>query len=180
MTRQRVDEERPVPPPPPEPEFRQLFADVTPLRDDGRYHAPPARPSPRPRNKKADGGYSAALEQELMRQLVGWFEPAECDRQFVRGGVNATTLKRLRNGHLGGVAPYGFKVVGEKRESKLEPVEAEQPILREILALAKDEHTSWHITNMFRDKGYKNRVGKPFECYQIARIIDRAQYANNG
>ncbi len=99
MTRQRVDEVRTAPPPEPEPEFRQLFADVTPLRDDGRYHAPPARPSPRPRNKKSDAAFSVALEQELMRQLVGWFEPAECDRQFVRGGVNATTLKRLRNGH---------------------------------------------------------------------------------
>ena len=87
--------------------------------------------------------------------------------------------KREKKGHLGGVAPYGFKVVGEKRESKLEPVEDEQPILREILELAKDEHTSWHITNMFRDKGYKNRVGKPFECFQIKRIIDRAQQSQS-
>jgi DNA invertase Pin-like site-specific DNA recombinase len=85
--------------------------------------------------------------------------------------------KRSRNGHLGGVAPYGYRVVGEKRESKLEPVEAEQPILREILDLANDHHTSWHITHMLKDKGYTNRVGKSFECFQIKRIIDRA---NNG
>lgn len=88
--------------------------------------------------------------------------------------------KRQKQGHLGGIAPYGYRVVGEKRDSRLEPVPDEQPILQEVLALAKDNYTSWHITHMLADKGYKNRVGKPFQCFQIKRIIDRAQHANHG
>ena len=87
--------------------------------------------------------------------------------------------KRMRNGHLGGIAPYGFRVVGEKRGSKLEPVPEEQPILKEVLYLAGQKLSSWKITKILRDKGYKNRVAQPFECYQIKRIIERA-HADHG
>jgi DNA invertase Pin-like site-specific DNA recombinase len=83
--------------------------------------------------------------------------------------------KRQRSGHLGGVAPYGYRVVGEKRESRLEPVPEEQPILREVLDLSKQKLSSWTIMKQINEKGYKNREGKPFECYQVKRIIDRAQ-----
>ena len=82
--------------------------------------------------------------------------------------------KRARNGHLGGLAPYGFRVVGAKRDSKLEPVAAEQPILEEIVTLAGQKMSSWKITKILNEKGYKNRVDQPFECYQVKRIIERA------
>jgi DNA invertase Pin-like site-specific DNA recombinase len=82
--------------------------------------------------------------------------------------------KRQRSGHLGGVAPYGYRVVGEKRESRLEPVPEEQPILQEVLDLSKQKLSSWTIMKQINEKGYKNREGKPFECYQVKRIIDRA------
>jgi DNA invertase Pin-like site-specific DNA recombinase len=82
--------------------------------------------------------------------------------------------KRQRSGHLGGVAPYGYRVVGEKRESRLEPVPEEQPILREVLDLSKQKLSSWTIMKQINEKGYKNREGKPFECYQVKRIIERA------
>jgi DNA invertase Pin-like site-specific DNA recombinase len=110
-----------------------------------------------------------------MLALVAEFERGRISERMEDGRRG----KRARNGHLGGVAPYGYRVVGEKRESKLEPVETEQPILREILDLANDHYSSWHIYNMFKDKGYKNRVGKEFKCYQIKRIIDRAQQCQN-
>ena len=87
--------------------------------------------------------------------------------------------KRMRNGHLGGIAPYGFRVVGEKRGSKLEPVPEEQPILKEVLELASQKLSSWKITRILRDKGYKNRGAQPFECYQVKRIIERA-HADHG
>ena len=83
--------------------------------------------------------------------------------------------KRDRNGHLGGVAPYGYRVVGAKRESRLEPVPEEQPVLQEALDLAKRQLSSWKITKLLNEKGYKNRSGVPFECYQVKRIIERSQ-----
>lgn len=83
--------------------------------------------------------------------------------------------KRGRNGHLGGVAPYGYRVVGSKRDSVLEPVPEEQPILQEVLALAGKKVSSWHIAKALNEKGFKNRTGKPFECYQVVRIMERAQ-----
>ena len=86
--------------------------------------------------------------------------------------------KRQKNGHLGGVAPYGFRVVGEKRDSKLEPVPQEQPVLTKVLDLAAHGQTSWTITKLLNEEGVKNRVGKPFECFQVKRIIDRA-HANH-
>ncbi|GGY19151.1 Smr/MutS family protein [Paludibacterium paludis] len=90
----------PAPRPAPEPDFPALFADAVPLKDDGRYHAPPRHPSPRPRTRgQQEAQMTPALELELMRQLVGWFEPREADRQFVRGGVNSGILKRLRGNH---------------------------------------------------------------------------------
>jgi putative DNA-invertase from lambdoid prophage Rac len=82
--------------------------------------------------------------------------------------------KRMRSGHLGGVAPYGYRVVGEKRESRLEPVPEEQLVLKEALALAKKDWSSWHIANALNNEGRLNRGGKPFECYQVKRIIERA------
>lgn len=81
--------------------------------------------------------------------------------------------KRLRNGHLGGIAPYGYRVVGEKKLSRLEPIPEEQPILKEVIDLAQQKLSSWKITKILNEKGYKNRVDAPFECYQVKRIIER-------
>lgn len=109
-----------------------------------------------------------------MLALVAEFERGRIAERMHEGRNG----KRMRNGHLGGIAPYGYRVVGEKRDSKLEAVAEEQPILKEVLDLAKDNYTSWQITHMLADKGVKNRVGKPFECFQVKRIIDRAQVSD--
>jgi DNA invertase Pin-like site-specific DNA recombinase len=82
--------------------------------------------------------------------------------------------KRQRNGHLGGEPPYGFMVVGEKRQSKLEPHPQEKPIVDEILKLSKKKLTSWKIMQAVNAQGLQNRDGKPFECFQVKRIIERA------
>lgn len=109
----------------------------------------------------------ASAFAELERHRIG--ERMETGREY----------KRQRNGHLGGVAPYGFRVVGEKRNATLEPVPEEQPILQEVLNLAKSKLTSWNITKVLNQKGYKNRGGNPFECFQVKRILDRA-HASHG
>jgi DNA invertase Pin-like site-specific DNA recombinase len=105
----------------------------------------------------------ASAFAELERVRIG--ERMETGRQ----------QKREKQGHLGGVAPYGYRVVGAKRESKLEAVPEEKSILDEVLELAKKKQSSWKITKALNEKGVRNREGKPFECYQVKRIIERAQ-----
>lgn len=87
-----------APPPEPEPDFRQLFRDVKPLKPDGRHAAPRAKPSPHPRRRHAQEPVSEALQQVLLQQMVGWFEPAEIDAHFARPGMPSATLKKLRAG----------------------------------------------------------------------------------
>jgi DNA invertase Pin-like site-specific DNA recombinase len=110
-----------------------------------------------------------------MLALVAEFERGRIAERIMDGKRG----KRARNGHLGGVAPYGFRVVGEKRDARLEPVPEEQPILDEVLALADQKLSSWKITKILNDKGYRNRGDQPFECYQVKRIIERA-HADHG
>lgn len=83
----------PVQPPLPEPDFRTLFADVRPLRDDGRVHFLLPRPSPHPRRKPG------IVQTPDFVHAVGWFEPADQDNHFVRAGMQSSTLKRLRARH---------------------------------------------------------------------------------
>jgi len=106
-----------------------------------------------------------------MLALVAEFERGRIAERMSDGREG----KRRRNGHLGGVAPYGYRVVGSKRDSKLVPIPAEQPVVDEVLELSKNKMSSWKIMKQLNDKGYKNRLGQPFECFQIKRIIERAQ-----
>jgi DNA invertase Pin-like site-specific DNA recombinase len=110
-----------------------------------------------------------------MLALVAEFERGRIAERMSDGRKG----KRARNGHLGGVAPYGFRVVGEKRGSTLEPVAEEQPILKEVIKLS-DQMTSWQIVKHLDRLGFTNRVGQPFHCYQIKRMIERATHADNG
>ena len=124
-----------------------------------------------------DMGTNPVTENGTAKMFFGMLAlVAEFERGRIAERMNdGRNGKRARSGHLGGVAPYGFRVVGEKRESRLEPVETEQPILQEVLELAKKKQSSWKITKALNEKGVRNREGKPFECYQVKRIIERAQ-----
>ncbi|MBI3146753.1 MAG: Smr/MutS family protein [Pseudogulbenkiania sp.] len=89
----------PVKPPEPEPDFRTLFGDVRPVKDGNRVPPYSPKPSPRPRHLDRHVSMDPALEAALLAHAVGWFEPAELDKNFVRSGMPTTTLKRLRTGH---------------------------------------------------------------------------------
>jgi DNA invertase Pin-like site-specific DNA recombinase len=124
-----------------------------------------------------DMGTSPVTENGTAKMFFGMLALVA---EFERGRIaermeDGRRGKRQRNGHLGGLAPYGFRVVGEKRNSKLEPVPEEQPIVQEIMILAKGNMTSWKITEHLNGKGYTNRLGKPFECFQVKRVMERAR-----
>lgn len=88
-----------VKPPEAEPDFRALFGDVRPIKNDNRVPPHSPKPSPHPRQPDRHASLPPELEAALLAHAVGWFEPAELDRHFARSGMPGTTLKRLRSGH---------------------------------------------------------------------------------
>lgn len=101
QTRQHDTSAAPASPPapPPEPDFKQLFSDVIPLRSAPRHIPQPKKPSPHPKHRNAQHRLSTLSEMEVLRHMVGLFEPAEHLGQFCRSGMPSQTLKRLRNAH---------------------------------------------------------------------------------
>ena len=99
-----------------------------------------------------------------------------CLSKLVVGRIARGRLrKKARNGSLGGVPPYGYCVVGSRRDSQLKPLRKEQKVLSQILYWRNKKLSSWEIMKKINAKGLRNRNRKKFECYQIKRIIDRAQ-----
>jgi len=85
----------PTPDPVPEPacDFKSLFRDVTPLKDTRRVVFAAPKPSPHPRRQARD------IVPPQLTHAVGWFEPADSNNTFIRSGMQAGTLKRLRGQH---------------------------------------------------------------------------------
>jgi len=77
--------------------FRAELADVTPLRRAERVVQAPPRPSPLPLQRLKDD--RAVLHESLGD--AGWDADAETGEElnFVRNGVGAHTLRKLRRGH---------------------------------------------------------------------------------
>jgi DNA-nicking Smr family endonuclease len=77
--------------------FRTAFGDVTPLRQPGRVTHERPRPHPLPLQRWSDD--EAALRDSLSD--AGWDSDLETGEElsFVRVGVGAHTLRKLRRGH---------------------------------------------------------------------------------
>lgn len=87
----------------------------------------------------------------------------------MRDGRNA---KKERNGHLGGSAPYGFRVVGEGREAKLEQIPEEIETLK-VVASMKQKRGPATIRRSLIHRNMLDRTGKPFSFKQIRRLMNR-------
>lgn len=100
---------------------------------------------------------------------------AEFERQRISERMTQGKRVKLKHGgHIGGSAPYGYRVVGEGRTAKLEPIPEEQ----EVIARIKDRMRNGLFTNAgmaraLKHDGIKNRAGKEFAAYQIQRIAER-------
>lgn len=79
--------------------------------------------------------------------------------------------KKARGGHIGGLAPYGFRKVGDGRAAMLEPDDAEQQVVARILA-EREQGTSYReIIKRLTDEGVMARSGNPFTLPQLHSII---------
>lgn len=94
---------------------------------------------------------------------------------FERERINTRTqegrlAKRHKDGHVGGLAPYGFRVEGEGRAARLVPDPTEQAAVRAIVALAPTYPPS-HVLRHLAQEGHVDRNGRPFNFMQVKRIV---------
>lgn len=107
-----------------------------------------------------------------------FFQMLAAFAEFERGRIaermrDGRTAKRERSGHLGGSAPYGFRVVGEGREAKLEQIPEEIETLKYIAHMKKKRAPST-IRRGLSARNIVDRTGKPFTFTQIRRLMRRA------
>lgn len=81
--------------------------------------------------------------------------------------------KQKRGGHIGGLAPYGFKAQGEGRDAVLVPVPEEQRVAKLITDLSANSRPLRSVCAELTRRGIATRVGTPFKPEQIRRIRDR-------
>ena len=100
---------------------------------------------------------------------------AEFERERIAERMeDGRSVKRDRQGHLGGEPPYGWKVVGSGRASTLVEAEDEQEVVRLVLRFHAEETRPYRIVQALRARGLVNRRGGPFWVPQVQNIIKRA------
>jgi DNA invertase Pin-like site-specific DNA recombinase len=96
--------------------------------------------------------------------------------EFERGRIRERMLegkagKKARGGHAGGLAPYGYRIVGSGRAAMLEIDEGEQGVVRYIHELRAQRLTIRAVVDRLTGEGITLRNGSPFRINQVHRII---------
>jgi DNA invertase Pin-like site-specific DNA recombinase len=78
--------------------------------------------------------------------------------------------KRTRNGHIGGHAPYGFRVVGKGRAARLEAVAGEEAVIDRARTLRDAGMTFRAISAHLASEGRVSRSGRAFNPAQVRRM----------
>jgi len=99
--------------------------------------------------------------------------------EFERGRIveritSGKLLKKKKGGHIGGEAPYGWRIEGSGQAAVLVEEPAEQDVIKLVQARVKKGMTPWAIAREFRDMGIKTRSGRDFDHTQIKRVEARA------
>ena len=80
--------------------------------------------------------------------------------------------KRNRGGHIGGDAPYGFRIVGTGRDSRLVEDVGEKAIIKVASELSQNR-SPYRVCLELERRGLKNRAGGLFQPVQIQRMVSR-------
>jgi DNA invertase Pin-like site-specific DNA recombinase len=83
--------------------------------------------------------------------------------------------KAARGGHIGGLAPYGYRKVGSGRGAVLEADPAEQATITRIDNLRREGVSVRKIIAQLTAEGTLLRSGRPFTPAQINRVIHRPE-----
>jgi DNA invertase Pin-like site-specific DNA recombinase len=101
-------------------------------------------------------------------------------------GKRAKAASYDGRGHSGGVAPFGYAIFGSRRDSRLEPVEAEQRVLARLAELkqacvvGKRKFSVGQLMRKIHAEGHRARNGKLFQIVQIQRILQRIEDGKAG
>lgn len=102
--------------------------------------------------------------------------------QFERVVIRERTLagkeaKIAKGGHAGGCAPYGYRIIGKRRDARLEPVETEQYVLAKVRSWLTEcaEISIAETCRRLAEEGAASRNGKPFFKMQVSRIMEQAR-----
>ena len=100
--------------------------------------------------------------------LVAEFERERINERTIEGRAG----KRRNGGHIGGQAPYGFRVVGEGKQAVLEPREDEQEVIRLTAKLWRELHARPHrVATRLNEMGVRLRGEKPVQATQVRRML---------
>lgn len=97
---------------------------------------------------------------------------AELERSTIAQRMqDGKKAKKAKGGHVGGLAPYGMRIVGHDHDAKIEIDENEQEVVRLITRLRARGELPAKILRRLNKDGFHTRTGKPFQVVQIQRII---------
>ena len=114
---------------------------------------------------------------KLMFSMLAMIADFEKDRINTRT-QEGRRAKAARQGHLGGDAPYGWRVDGEGRDAKLVPNPDEQKPIEIMLDFRKRGFSPGNILKSLDRHGYRDRAGKPFNFMQMKRIVAYQERVN--
>jgi DNA invertase Pin-like site-specific DNA recombinase len=104
---------------------------------------------------------------------------AEFERERIaERAISGQRCKRERGGHLGGDAPYGFRVVGKERDSRLIVEPKEQKLLEAVREISQAETSPTRIKRELEARGFRTRNGREFQLIQVQRLVRRAERDN--
>lgn len=82
--------------------------------------------------------------------------------------------KAAKGGHLGGRAPYGYRIEGTRASSRLVPAPEEQEVVRLINRRAKEAaEDAAGIARYLNGRGIMTRSGQPWQFIQVKRVLER-------
>ena len=103
---------------------------------------------------------------------------AQLERTMIKERcVNGKKAKIVKGGHVGGLPPYGYRIVGKGRNAQLEPVETEQQVIAKVRAYLSEraEISVGETCRRLAEEGAAARNGKPFFKMQVLRIMNQAR-----
>lgn len=108
----------------------------------------------------------------MIRQILGVI--AEFDhRNTVNRLHSGRKVKSAQGGYIGGVPPYGMRVVGTGKVAQLVEDEVESEVIKQILNWHEHGISLRSIARTLNDAGTGTKQGKEWTAVQVGRIIRR-------
>ncbi len=104
---------------------------------------------------------------------------AEFERTRIAERITEGKKAKLeKGGHTGGEAPYGYRIVGRGRESRLEVNPDEQAMIRLAKDLWKQNRLGpAAVCREFEKRGLRDRSGSPFRTWQMQKMVKKQELA---